>query len=81
MTVTAAWATTRRRCRWSSYHLMRRQSSDDYAVLRAVTPSELQNNAFQTQDKYLQKDTSHAYRVGAYDFAGQLIGYSADKTL
>ncbi len=63
------------------YRIMRRKGSADFALLRTIAPSELQNNQFQMQDKYLEKDISYTYRVEAYDTAGQLVGRSTEKTI
>jgi hypothetical protein len=65
----------------SQYRLMRRKGNEDFIVLRTITPSELQNNQFQMQDKYLEKGTPYTYRVEVYDAAGQLIGISSEKTI
>ena len=63
------------------YRILRRKGSDDFAWLRTVFPSELQNNQFQVQDKYLDKETQYTYIVEAYNTAGQLVGRSAEKTI
>jgi hypothetical protein len=65
----------------AQYRLMRRQGSGEFVLLKTITPSELQNNQFQMQDKYLEKDIPYIYRVEAYDAGGQLIGISMDKTI
>jgi hypothetical protein len=65
----------------AQYRIMRRKGSNDFALLKAVAPSELQNNQFQLQDKYLEKDITYTYRVEAYDGADQLIGISLEKTI
>jgi hypothetical protein len=58
----------------AEYRLLRRQSGDDFVLLRTVAPSELQDNQIQMQDKYLERDTAYSYRVEAYDAAGKLLG-------
>lgn len=63
------------------YRIMRCKGSEDFTLLRTVTPSELQNNQFQMQDKYLEKDITYTYRVEAYDASGQLTGISSGKTI
>jgi hypothetical protein len=63
------------------YRLMRRQGIGNFALLRAIAPSELQNNRFSMQDKYLEKDIPYTYRVEAYDAVGQLVGISLEKTI
>jgi len=65
----------------AQYRVLRRKGSDTFALLRTIAPSELQNNQFQMQDKYLEKDTQYTYKVEAYGAAGQLVGYSAEKTI
>ena len=65
----------------SEYRLMRRKGGEDFIVLKAIALSELQNNQFQMQDKYLEKGATYTYRVEAYDAAGQLIGISSEKTI
>jgi hypothetical protein len=60
---------------------MRRKGSEDFALLKAIAPSELQNNQFQMQDKYLEKDIPYTYRLEAYDDSGQLIGIPTEKTI
>jgi hypothetical protein len=65
----------------AQYRLMRRQGSVEFVLLKTIAPSELQNNQFQMQDKYLEKDIPYTYRVEAYDAGGQLIGISMDKTI
>jgi hypothetical protein len=63
------------------YRIVRSKDRGDFALLRTIAPSELQNNQFQMQDKYLEKDTQYTYKVEAYGAAGQLVGYSAEKTI
>jgi hypothetical protein len=65
----------------SQYHLMRRKGGEDFILLKEIAPSELHNNQFQMQDKYLEKGAAYTYRVEAYDAAGQLIGVSMEKTI
>ena len=65
----------------TQYRIMRRQGSNDFALLRTITPPELQNNQFEMQDKYLEKDIPYTYRVEAYDISQQLIGISLAKTI
>ena len=65
----------------SQYRLMRLKSGEDFILLKTIMPSELQNNQFQMQDKYLEKGTTYTYRVDAYDAAGQLIGISSEKSI
>jgi hypothetical protein len=50
-------------------------------LLKAIAPSELHDNQFQMQDKYLEKGIPYTYLVEAYDDAGQLIGISSEKTI
>jgi len=65
----------------AQYRIMRRQGSDDFVLLKEIAPSELEDNRFQVQDKYLEKDTPYTYMVEAYNDAGQVIGRSAEKTI
>ncbi len=65
----------------AEYRLLRRKGSEEFVLLRTIAPSELQNDRFQMQDKYLEKDITYAYRVEAYDAAGQLVGRSVEKTI
>ena len=65
----------------AQFRIMRRKGDAHAELFRTVTPSELQDNRFQVQDKYLEKDAAYTYRVDAYDAAGQLIGRSAAKTI
>jgi hypothetical protein len=65
----------------SQYRLMRCQGSGAFALLRTIAPYELQNNQFQMQDKYLEKDITYTYRVEAYDATEQLVGISSEKTI
>jgi hypothetical protein len=60
---------------------MRRKGDEGFVLLKAIAPSELQNNQFQMQDKYLEKDIPYTYRVEAYDATGQLIGISSERTI
>ncbi|MCK7479255.1 MAG: hypothetical protein M0C28_19240 [Candidatus Moduliflexus flocculans] len=61
------------------YAIKRRKGSGAFIILRTITPSELQNNRFQMQDKYLEQGTTYAYRVEAFNSSGQLIGISFGK--
>jgi hypothetical protein len=68
----------------AQYRIMRCMScmgTTDFLLLKTIAPSELQNNQFQMQDKYLEKDISYTYRVEAYDAAGYLVGISLAKTI
>jgi hypothetical protein len=65
----------------SEYRILRRAGSGGFVLLKTVAPSELQNNQFTLQDKYLEKSTLYTYRVEAYDATSQLVGYSAEKTI
>jgi hypothetical protein len=65
----------------AQYRIMRRQGSGNFALLKTITPQELQNNQFMMQDKYLTKGTTYSYRVEAYNTAEQLIGISPAKTI
>ena len=65
----------------AQYRIIRHKGTGGFILLKTVTPSELQNNQFQMQDKYLEKDTQYTYKVEAYGAAGQLVGYSAEKTI
>jgi|GEM_PF-4789064 len=65
----------------AEYRIMRRRGNGDFVSLRAITPSELQDNQFQMQDKFLEKDVSYTYWVGAFDADGRLVGRSARKTI
>ncbi len=65
----------------SQYRLMRRKGGYGFALLKTIVPSELQDNQFQMQDKYLEKDILYTYRLEAYDAAGQLMGISSEKTI
>jgi hypothetical protein len=66
----------------AQYRILRRQGiGNDFMMLRTIAPSELQNNQFQMQDKFLEKDTPYSYRVEAYDAAERLIALSEEKTI
>jgi hypothetical protein len=65
----------------SQYRLMRRGGGDGFIILKAIAPSEMQDNQFQMQDKYLEKDVPYTYWVEAYDAAGKLLGISTEKTI
>jgi hypothetical protein len=65
----------------AEYSIMRRKGTEDFVLLKAVTPSELQNNQFKLQDKYLDKGATYTYRAEAYNSSGQLVGISAEKTI
>jgi len=65
----------------AEFRVMRRKGNALAELLHTVTPSELQDNRCQVQDKYLEKDFAYTYRVDAYDAGGQLIGRSAAKTI
>ncbi len=41
----------------AQYRVLRRKASEDFVVLKTVAPSELRDNQFQMQDKYLEKAT------------------------
>jgi len=61
--------------------ILRSKGTEDFVLLKSVLPSELQNNQFQMQDKYLEKGITYTYRVEAYNASGQLVGISAEKTI
>jgi hypothetical protein len=65
----------------AEYRIMRRKGSADFTLLRTIAPTELQNNQFQMQDKYLEKDAPYTYRVEAYNASGQIVGISVEKTI
>jgi hypothetical protein len=65
----------------AQYRLFRCQGNGDFVMIKAIIPSELQNNQFQMQDKYLEKNTPYTYRVEAYNASEQLIGKSLEKTI
>ena len=66
----------------SQYHVMRRQGQGDVSCCaRRSAPSELNDNQFQMQDKYLEKLSEYTYMIEAYDEAMQLLGRSADETI
>ncbi|MCX6556855.1 MAG: hypothetical protein NTW95_05400 [Candidatus Aminicenantes bacterium] len=65
----------------SYYCILRRKGSGDFVLLRTIAPSELQNNRFQMQDKYLDKGIPYTYRVEAYNISGQLVGLPEEKTI
>jgi hypothetical protein len=65
----------------AQYRIMRRQGNGDFVLIRTVTPSELRDNQFQMQDKYLEKDIPYTYRVEACDAAGKVVGISKGKTI
>ncbi len=65
----------------AQFRLMRRKGNEGFFTLKTIIPSELQNNQFQMQDKYLEKNISYTYRVEAFDGNGQLIGISSEKTI
>ena len=65
----------------AEFRVMRRKGNAKLELLQMVTPSALQGNRCQVQDKYLEKDVAYTYRVDAYDAGGQLIGRSAAKTI
>ncbi len=65
----------------AQYRILRKKGAGDFELLRAITPAELQNNQFQMQDKYLETGTAYTYRVEAYNAAGELYGFSVEKTI
>jgi hypothetical protein len=65
----------------AEYRILRRQGGGIFELLRKVAPSELQDNRFQMQDRYLERVATYTYRVEAYDAAGQLIGISSERTI
>ena len=65
----------------AQYRLMRLKGDEGFITLETIAPSELQDNQFQMQDKYLEKDIPYTYRLEAYDANGQLIGISSEKTI
>jgi hypothetical protein len=65
----------------AQYRLMRCKGDEGFVLLQTIAPSELHNNQFQMQDKYLEKDIPYTYRVDAYDATGELIGTSVEKTI
>ena len=65
----------------AQYRLMRRKGDEGFITLKTIAPSELQNNQFQMQDKYLEKGIPYTYRLEAFDANGQLIGISSEKSI
>ncbi len=65
----------------AEYRLYHRVGDIDFSLAGTVTAQDLQDNQFQMQDKYLEKDKSYTYVVEAYNAAGQLVGRSAEKTI
>jgi len=65
----------------AQYRLMRRKGDEGFITLETIAPSELQNNQFQMQDKYLEKGTHYTYRVEAFGANGELIGISSEKSI
>jgi len=65
----------------AQYRLMRRKGDEGFVMLKMIASSELQNNQFQMQDKYLEKGIPYTYRVEAFDANGQLVGISTEHTI
>jgi hypothetical protein len=63
------------------YKLLRRKSSSDYEFFKNVLPSELKNNQFEIEDRYLEKNLKYTYMVEAFNAEGKLVGYSDEKTI
>jgi hypothetical protein len=63
------------------YRILRRQGNGDLVLLKTIASQELQNNQFQMQDRYLEKDTPYTYRIEAYIAGEQLVGISMEKTI
>ncbi len=65
----------------AEYRLMRRQGDGEFALIRTITPPELQDNRFQMQDRYLEKGIFYTYQLKAFDAAGKRVGISSAKTI
>jgi len=63
------------------YRITRCRGNGDYETILTITPAELQNNLFQMQDRYLEKDIPYTYRVTACDAAGKVVGISMGITI
>lgn len=65
----------------AQYRLLRRRGAGEFVLICTITPSELHDNQFQMQDKYLEKDIPYTYRLEAFDSDGKLIGISSEKNI
>ncbi len=65
----------------AQYRIQRSRGGGDFVLLRAIIPAELQNNQYQMQDKYLEKDITYTYRVEAFDADGKRVGISSERSI
>jgi hypothetical protein len=63
------------------YVLNRKQSGGEYKALKEFNSSELQNNTYTYEDKFLEADVTYIYQVVAYNPSGQVIGRSDEITV
>ncbi len=63
------------------YVLNRKQSGGEYRALKEFNSSELQNNTYTYEDKFLEADVTYIYQVVAYNASGQVIGRSQEVTV
>jgi len=63
------------------YVLNRKQSGGEYRALKEFNSSELQNNTYTYEDKFLEADVTYIYQVVAYNARGQVIGRSQEVTV
>jgi len=63
------------------YVLNRKQGGGEYRALKEFNSSELQNNTYTYEDKFLEADVTYIYQVVAYNASGQVIGRSDEITV
>ncbi len=63
------------------YVLNRKQSGGEYKLIKEFSSSDLKNNAYTYEDKFLEAEVTYIYQVVAYNASGQVIGRSQEITV
>jgi hypothetical protein len=63
------------------YVLNRKQGGGEYRSVKEFNSSELQNNTYTYEDKFLEAEVTYVYQVVAYNASGQEIGRSDEITV
>jgi hypothetical protein len=63
------------------YALNRKQSGGEYKLLKEFSSSDLKNNTYTYEDKFLEAEVTYIYQVVAYNASGQVIGRSQEITV
>ncbi len=65
----------------AKYHIYRKESNGNYAVIKKLTKSELESGNFIYNDKYIEKNKNYKYKVIALDLNNREVGVSNEISI